>query len=350
MTDHPQHCQAGARNDRCDFTGTPDELEAHAADTGHKLCRTCHRSLRDTETGACQHCIDRVRDNLTAITRAHDQLPTIAYHNGYDSGAIPGGMPMVILAGGNIRSNGPADDPRFGDPIIAVAALAEWEWLWRTLRDEPTALDPTIARTTVYLRSRLFWAAEHFDDWAAFVAHVRELAGQDTHVAGLADDPVPAKAKCFECRGALLRVYRPPREDPRARLAQAKHRINASAKRRRKPASVKARRDMVVRAVSGRKHEGLTDILECAGCGKTYTWAQYAMNLRERAEQTTGWVSVKDAAEVARVTERDVRKWVDRMVVEVRCDVLTHRLEVWWPAVHERAAKLLEARRANRVA
>jgi hypothetical protein len=74
------------------------------------------------------------------------------------------------------------------------------------------------------------------------------------------------------------------------------------------------------------------------------------MNLRERAEQTTGWVSVKDAAEVARVTERDVRKWVDRMVVEVRCDVLTHRLEVWWPAVHERAAKLLEARRANRVA
>lgn len=96
---------------------------------------------------------------------------------------------------------------------------------------------------------------------------------------------------------------------------------------------------MVLAAVSGREFEGLTDKLECSNCGETYTFAQYGLALRTRADACKGWVDIKLAAEVSRVPERNIRAWIDRQKVASACRIDDHRLLVWWPELHELAVE-----------
>lgn len=329
-------CNAAAGTKRCQFRGTREELVEHATETGHKLCTLCPRSLRPVEAAVCDKCVERTRDDLAAICAAHTRLREVAQHAGYLSQPIPGGNAMVQLAGGTVTGGGEADDPVFRDPVIVHAALHLWETEWRQLRDEPTYLTANINSTTVYLRTRLAWAVEHFDQFRFFVADVRDLRSAADHTVGTDDDPVKAPAECFECGGRLIRVSQPPTRDGRRRLESAKVRVNAAAKRA-KPASVKERRAMVIKAVTGSAREGLTDSYRCRQCSTEYSWAQYALALRNRAKETTGWVPVKVAAETARVTEKQVRRWIERGLIGCRCDVLTHHVFVWWHDVHDRA-------------
>lgn len=101
---------------------------------------------------------------------------------------------------------------------------------------------------------------------------------------------------------------------------------------------------MVLAAVAGREGEGLTDQLECSNCGMTYTFAQYGLALRARADECKGWVDVKLAAETARVAEKTIKTWTYRQRVSSACRVRDQRLLVWWPEVLELAEELRSQR------
>lgn len=321
---------------RCDYAGVRAELAEHAVEAEHPLCATCPRSLRNDEDRVCAQCIKNVRDDLTVIADSYAMLPDAAWHAGYKNSAIPGGNAMVLMAGGAVDGGGPDDHVFFKDPMPPMAMLVYWETDWRGIRGDRTALTPTVTSTINYLTIRLRWAADLHPDFDAFAKAIRDIRWALTHTVGSDEDPIKAPAECFECGGRLIRVNVAPKRDGKGRLLAARKRVNAAAKRA-KPASVKERRQMVITAVSGTEKEGLTDSYVCQQCRTKYTWAQYAMALRRRADDTAGWVPVKLAAETARVTEKQVRRWIERGLIGCRCDVVTHRVAVWWNDVHDRA-------------
>lgn len=333
MTDDTtRRCNATSNSRRCEFRGTTTELQDHADELEHPMCTICQiRSLRPAEDTVCEKCIQRTRDQLNEIvTVTVHQASRIIEFSGYYG--MFGADLLVMTTDGSIDGGGPDDWLTDPTPVIAILEANARSWR-RGFGEPPAETIATVTNCAGYLQRNLWRAGAELDEFSDFVTEISTLHSRLLHTAGLIDDPERAPAECFECGGRLIRRYQPLKSDPRQRLERIKHKVNTSAKRRLLPTSPKERREMVIAAVLGRAGEGLIDRFECPRCGTTYTWAQYGLALRTRADVCQGWVDIGLAAEVARRPERTLRTWVDRQRVSVACRVDDHRLIVWWPDV-----------------
>lgn len=102
---------------------------------------------------------------------------------------------------------------------------------------------------------------------------------------------------------------------------------------------------MVLAAVAGREQEGLTDKLQCSNCGTTYTFAQYGLALRSKADSLEGWVEVQLAADASRRPVRTIRTWMASLQVSSSCRVEDRRQFVWWPDVATEAERAAQRQR-----
>lgn len=329
---------------RCDFKGTREERDQHAIEAGHPLCAICSsRSLRSSEVAVCDPCVARTRDELDAIVATViDDAPTMIAYSGYYG--MFGADLLVMTADGSIEGGGP--DDWLTDPTPVIAILEANERDWRRHFAEPPAEDvATVTSCAAYLRRNLGRAAAEHPAFDEFVTEIRTLHSRLLHTAGLIDDPERAPAECFTCGGRLVRVYRPLKSDPHHRLERIKHKVNTSATRRKRPTSAKERRAMVLAAVAGREQEGLTDKLQCSNCGTTYTFAQYGLALRSKADSLEGWVEVQLAADASRRPVRTIRTWMASLQVSSSCRVEDRRQFVWWPDVATEAERAAQRQR-----
>jgi hypothetical protein len=305
---------------RCDFTAPDDESATeHAATTGHLRCVVCQRqSLTDLERQTCPGCIGRVRADLADIAQGYALLEPA----GLTALTLLGdgtmqrlfradewasyGVTAHPLARDGEQTVTPIRDEWPSDPLPVVAALVSWEDFIREHYRLPRGPDgPTLTLVVGWLSARLdsrlnlaqtFGA---FDEFAADVSRLRTLV---QHSAGLADVPLEADAKCFDCGGPLLRTYRP-----------------SSNSGHRRP---------------GLPWEGLTDDWTCAWCRWVYGQQGYFLGLRDAASV---WVSVAVAAKTAQRSAWTVWSWVRRLQVSAYCRTEDRAVFVWWPDVSDRA-------------
>lgn len=380
--------------DRCPWRAPLDELPTHAEETGHSVCVVCRHSLTDYETGACASCIDQARNDLAEIADAYATLPTVVERSGYRMGALPGGDALVMLADGSLenpqtpnaytqpRSVGATvhvehpelvgDDltlPAFveervpsdgrehlrdhwpKDPLSVLAVIEHHERDWHiTFGHGPSDDLATVTRGVSYLQRWLSHAARTHPSFDDFALELRQLRHRLVHVVGLADDPMPAPAECFDCGGRLQRTYRPLRTTITDRLRHAagwigdddrriakhrnadpvKHSPDHDPKRRPRVPSRVAR---VRQAVAGDDREGLADTWACSSCRRTYDETEYGLALRMRANSISGWVSVRVAAETLRRPEQTIWRWQREMAVPSACSVTSRRVLVDWEQV-----------------
>lgn len=392
------HDDGTERDERCPWRGSLAEFDEHTEETGHEACTVCSWPLADDEDGACGRCLDRIRDDLTDIEDGYATLPTIVERSGYRMGRFPGGNALVMLADGSMASpqtpnayteprdvaptvhvehpaitgenlthpayveeRVPSDgrehvrDHWKNDPVSVLAALEALERDWRhELGHGPADDIATVSGSVGYLGRWLATAARKHEAFSESVAEIRQLRTRILHAAGLADDPDPAPAECFECGGRLYRPYRPLQRTLGERLRHAaeassdddgrirKH-ITAELQKHpdrpvdRKRLRVPSRVTRVRHAVAGDDREGRSDTLICSRCRCTYDEAQYALALKTRANSIQGWISVRVAAETLRRPEQTVWRWVRELVVRSACTVDPRRIVVEWEEVKQRS-------------
>lgn len=309
-------CNAFTAGRRCDFKGDRDELLAHATETGHTLCRTCSRSLAPDEPVVCAKCVQGVRDDLRTITSAFWRLPVIVEQSAYYGIAIdaltlagdgsvaspqtPDGYTHPVVSTPTAHIERPEivgiaetitwwkrdeagvpqqrtiatsrTHPAYveerktpdgrehvrdhwpTDPTPVIACLEANERDWRhEFGHGPVVTTATISGCAGYLLTWLALAARTHPAFDEFAGEIRQLAITVTHATGLADDPVVAPAKCFDCGGDLIKPYRAP--------------VTA-----------------VERLRKGRPSEGLPDDWECSKCGGVYDTASYFLAVRAALE------------------------------------------------------------------
>lgn len=275
-------CRAG--EPRCDYRGTVDELATHADEAGHRRCIVCTVALADVERQTCGRCTSNVRDDLTGIVAAMTVLERIIGEAAYHGIAW---QALTLVSDGSVEGGGPDDHIRFHDPAPTIAILEQHDRDWREEfghprppyhplghpdRETPRRL---LDNVVAYLRTwHLLAARTHpgFDDYAAAV---RELRSTLEHAAGLADVPVKAPASCFDCGGALVRLY---------------------------------------------TDRGLTDDWTCRLCRGVYDQASYFLALRARRDECEGWVPVRVAASVLRIPTSTLFRWAADGQVAVRVE------------------------------
>lgn len=263
MTD-AKRCNATVMGKRCDFTGTRDELRQHADETTHTLCRICQTSLANSEPTVCSKCVQWTRDNLHLIVDACTRMPSTAESAGYRNEPIPGGVSMIILAGGSIEGGGPDDHIDFHDPIDPLAVLEHNERDWRiTFGHGRGDGQATIENCAAYLLTWLQLAARNHPAFDEFAGEMRVLAIRLTHTVGVANDPERATAKCIDCGGVLISPYRGGVDFPEGVTRQGL-------------------------PWEGREMTGTDDepepVWECRGCQMIYTPIEYRLAVRTHIE------------------------------------------------------------------
>lgn len=267
-------CRATVDGERCEFTGTRDQLQEHAAEVEHATCVLCGIVLNEFEQQVCAirigkekraTCVERLDATLADIFDAYATLPGVVEASGYRMGRLPGGDALVMLADGSMESpqapnrytqphevaptvhvehpaivgdevvhpayveeRVPSDgrehlrDHWKSDPASVLAELEVMERNWRRdFHHGPADEIATVTTCVAYLRRWLPVAARRLDDIDEFAAELRSLHAKLLHTAGLADDPESAPANCFDCGGRLQRHYRPLRETVEERLRRA---------------------------------------------------------------------------------------------------------------------------------
>lgn len=281
---------------RCGFEGVQDELADHARDTGHKLCIVCAHSLANDEQQTCTRCVTRARQDLTDIADAYATLPTVVESSGYHQARLPGGDALVMLADGSVEGGGP--DDWLTDPTPVIAVLEANERDWRHTFGHPPAVDiATVTGCIGYLTMWLPTAARTHPGFDDYTREIRQLRVRLQHVAGVADDPLRAPVRCFDCGGQLERPY---------------------------------------------DAHGLTEDWKCRQCRRTYTHEAYFLALQAGVLMSRDWVPIRAAAVAARQPVQRVRNWCDRGLVRVACRVYEHVTVVWWPDVIAKASQTKE--------
>lgn len=304
---------------QCDWQPDPEQPRgeqqlAHIASSGHRLCVTCHRSLRDIERDniGCEQCITDARALLSGIVTMWAELPQ---HLGHIAGRsnsgpvtsdgrpLPGGDILVLLSGGSEGLSEDGTTSKDNDAPSVSFDLGWWAMAWSTDRDEFIKFGHSpariIERASGYLETRTRWAAEHCDGWEQYVADLKRLHERLERATGRSEATVRANADCFDCGGQLVR------------------------------------KDTAT---------GLSDLVTCRRCHRTYTTEQYALALRAAQEgEHEAWVPIKDAAIGARVSVDQLKKWIKREDVEAACRTSDGRQVVWWPSVVARLRRRMSA-------
>lgn len=278
--------------DRCGWEG--DDVAAHAAETGHQVCIVCRWLLRDDETRTCNRCISRALGDLADIEHAYAELPSVIECGAFHGGRLPGGDALVMLADGSVQGGGPDDHIDYHDPVPVLAELHQWERDWREEfgHNHFPRWQATVVTTTGYLRTWMWLAARTHPAFDDYVHEIRRLRTRLLRTAGLANDPKPVPALCFDCGGSLVRPY---------------------------------------------TTDGLADDAECSSCGRSYSPANYGYALLALAASCQGWVTIRTAADAARRPERTVWTWMRRGVITAACRIVDRRIVVEWEDV-QRAA------------
>ena len=347
---------------RCNFRA--DDLTEHAFDSGHMLCIVCQReSLNEREPQTCPKCIANVRADLADLL---DDIALLEPRSVAAMTILGDGTMQRLMRDEELSSFAavqhplaredeswpkPIRDEWPSDPLPVLPALASWEDFWRQDFGDPVGPPATLAGTIGYLMGNLdtgHVAAQRHHAFDEFAAEVRSLLSAVRHTAGLADDPLPAKAQCFECAGDLVRTYAPPvvTEDKRRnRATRSAATVLAKTKRQHEaersygikqltPWPILAARQQARSALLGESSEGLIDIWSCTRCRRTYTQTEYFIGLRVASSI---WVPATIAADFAKRSIWTVRSWINRMNVTAACRVEDKTIMVWWPDVSDRA-------------
>lgn len=268
---------------RCDWSGEPEDLRWHAAESAHPLCTVCARSLRLDESGACQQCVARVHADLADIQHHYALLPPEAYQlrpawsadrtSGSVERPLPGGDALVLLSPGGAGSDQPsragnrdhAADEMPGDPPSVLAVLATWEDDLRHVLGDPPAGEASVAGAAEYLSRRAARAAREHPAFGELAHDLRRLLGRMRLVLSADERPVLAPADCFDCGARLRREW---------------------------------------------TRRGLADDWECRRCGRRYTGAEYLLACRAKAEGVDAVVTAAEARLLYGVRPGVLRRWV----------------------------------------
>lgn len=299
---------------RCDWRpdaeadGRPrDQLVEHALDSGHPVCPCCHRSARhDDPVHGCEACLTAARRLLQGIATLYALLPAElarlrsglgTYGGGGSTAPLPGGDALVLLGAGSAGLDEDGTTSAERDLPSVSFELGWWALEWQDTRGEyeeighrPTTI---VRRACGYLERRARWAAEEHPGFPEFLGDLRRLYGALERATGNALRNAKANADCFDCGGRLLRV-----DD---------------------------------------EDGGLSDVVSCERCRRTYTSEQYALALRAAYDSgLEGWVTFGDAAAATKRSVETFETWAKRGQLEVACRLSDRKRVVWWPSLQER--------------
>lgn len=310
---------------RCDWTPDADldvtsklQLSWHALDSDCPLCPICETSLpkADGDYG-CESCLTETRALLSGILTMYDELPV---HLDRTNGPLPGGDPLVMLAGGSEGVAETGETTRASDPPSVAFELGWWALGWQDRRQDlpegqaellmagsPTRIVRKAAR---YLEVHARWAARKHPGFPEFHADLSRLHHRLERVTAH-DVPVErANANCFDCHGPLVRG--------------SMH--------------VKVTDDH-----TGRSWEGPvpTDDVNCRDCGQSYDPARYRLALRLAwRSQEDGWVVLTTAARLSGRSVETVETWGKRAQVSTACRRADRRKLVLWTDLQQHLHEL----------
>ena len=366
---------------RCDWQPVSEEshrVEAaeHAGAAGHPLCVVCSRSLTVEELQTCAACIARVRKQLVDTVDLYALLPAeLGVLHGAsldgtprpsDGPALPGGTPLVLLAGGS-HGNASVDSSALGlyDPVYAFGApgrrrrqhrwiepthddhgvlvaegfwtaidedywlstahdandpsdppsvafeLARWEDDLRHALNVPAAdTPPAVSSAVGYIGQRLTWMAQHHPAFDAFATDLRKLHATLAAATSTGNRPERARVACFDCgRDALQKRYRnahPCPHEPPLWTPYAAGTVHQWQ-------------------LAWRDHHvcdqgGLVEDWKCAACGRTYDQGRYYLAYTAWLEDQSSSEPVDAYAAAAylswrlsrKITPKQIRHWGER--------------------------------------
>lgn len=389
------HCR------RCDWQPAKDDnapgplsqLADHAANDGHPLCILCGQSLPTEDVRTCLPCIADTRRRLQAVADTYALLPEFRVRVSSpsdwrrsgprsDEPPLPGGDPLVMLAGGSKgRSQdrgvqwaggldfSHAEDEHESDAPSVANELGSWEDDWRTTRGEPAAEHgATVMSALGYLMPRLSWAAETHDAFDEFATDLRRLLSR-LETATATDERADSGAACIDCGTDLQRGYADPKpcghDRPTQELMILGYRRPEPTENDPDPKPVPIRETIPERDLRleqwAEKHThcdqgGQETVWRCPNprCQRTtYDPGEYGlavgMSMRAKRDDAHYWVPVAVAARLVDRTQAVVKRWAedDEHPVLMVCDLKTRRLRVLLASVFR--ASDAKARR-NRVA
>lgn len=314
---------------RCDWTPDPDldvpeklQLAWHSLDSGCPLCPICENSLprTDGEYG-CESCLAEARSLLSGILTMYAELPL---HLDRAHGPLPGGDPLVMMAGGSQGFDETGETTRPTDPPSVAFELGWWALGWQDKRgnvpeDQARLLmagSPSriVRKAAAYLEVHARWAASHHPGFPEFHADLARLHHR-LERATAHDVPVErANADCFDCHNSPL---------------------------------IRGTKTVKVTDEHGRTWEGPvpTDDVKCRDCGQSYDLARYRLALRLAwRSQADGWVVLTTAARLAGRSVETVETWGKRVQISTACRLDDRRKLVLWPDLQQHMQELEVAR------
>lgn len=302
-----------------DLEPPADQLVGHARASEHWLCPCCGWSLTDFDPpNGCEHCLSFARSLLKRIGLLYDLLPGELARlrsglgrfggGGTAESPLPGGDALVLLGAGSEGHLEGADTTTDRDLPSISFELAWWARDWQerlgVLEDLGHRPAVTVRKATGYLERKARWAAQEHPGFDEFLADLRRLHGALEGAIGLALRHSKAGADCFDCGGDLMRL--------------------------------------------DRQHRGLSDVVTCENCGRTYDSESYKLALRARAlVDTPAWITIAEAARATKRQVETIETWAKRGEITVACRRKDRRKIVWWPDVLERVKASKKRKRAS---
>lgn len=339
-------------------------------------CILCAKPLSDHERQTCTRCIGRVRADLATIAATYALLPDELEHHPDDP--IPGGDALVMLAPGSTGSaaikallNAPgewtgdkwdiaAGEPTFAhyadenpaDPPTILFDLSRWQDDWAESRDEKPGR-PTMTDVVGWLTLRLTWAGEQHPAFDEFAVDVHRMLVRLQISTATGEWPLYG-ARCQYDDTLLVREYRDPEPCKHGAQPAYERRVVGVDDRGRdvlEPASEALFRWLDAIETWQTQHEhcdqgGLTAMWHCLRCRRRYNDEEYRLALRKQAGAAVGWMPLHLAADLAGVSQKDLRNWMDRGHIAALCNLRWHDdkavrtgpLMVFWADVLVRVA------------
>jgi len=218
-----------------------------------------------------------------------------AFHTHED---VPGGDALVMLvAAASLRGRTGQPVHLFTryelptDPHPPLDVLVFWEELWRRKTNAHTSLAPTMARVVDYLDDQLHLMARE-ELFPHLHKALKRAVHQTENVLHAGHRPQVSRVPCLECGTRVLKVW-----------------------------------------TDTERH----DHWRCPTCGEQYDKGRYERALHQHlaSKGAERYVPISDACAASGRSERTVRDWMRREVVDFTRDPASGRLLVWWPDVRE---------------